>query len=187
MCSDGLSGMIKAEDIRTVLVSTSDPLDACKQLTERANQAGGHDNITVIVVRFEGDGLGPTQPTDEPVKYRKYGLPQTLNSNDATARPGGLPSATGTPAAPASEESERESRRLRVGHTMVGMSVPTPSGSHAVIDPATQRSSSGVPRPFPMEDEPVDLPTTGLPPSVMGFIVIGAVLVVVAAGFWLLR
>jgi len=56
MCSDGLSGMIRADDIRQVLVSVSDPLEACKVLTDRANQAGGHDNITVIVVRFDGEG-----------------------------------------------------------------------------------------------------------------------------------
>ena len=33
------------------------PLEACKMLTDRANQAGGHDNITVIVAKFDGAGL----------------------------------------------------------------------------------------------------------------------------------
>src|SRR4029079_7005418 len=57
MCSDGLSGMIRNEDIRQCLLGSPDPLEACKVLTDRANLAGGHDNITVIVVRFEGSGI----------------------------------------------------------------------------------------------------------------------------------
>ena len=84
-------------------------------------------------------------------------------------------------ASPVSEEAERESRRLRVGHTMVGMTSPLAAGQG--FDPTLARSPSGRARPF---EEPVDLPTTGLPPSVVGFIV-GAFLLVVAMGFWLLR
>ncbi|HSO33489.1 MAG TPA: Stp1/IreP family PP2C-type Ser/Thr phosphatase, partial [Labilithrix sp.] len=54
LCSDGLSGMVRYEEIRELLKSSVEPLDICKALTERANQAGGHDNITVIVVQFDG-------------------------------------------------------------------------------------------------------------------------------------
>jgi PPM family protein phosphatase len=184
MCSDGLSGMIRTEDIRQVLLNVPEPLEACKVLTDRANQAGGHDNITVIVVRFDGEGLPSVSPDDEPVKYRKYGLPQTSPS-DATVRPGGI-AMTGTEAAPASEEAQRESRSLRVGHTMVGVTPPLSGGSSPAFDPSPQRSPSNPPSPqYP--EEPVDLPTTGLPPTVVGFIVVGAFLLVVAMGFWLLR
>ena len=56
LCSDGLSGMVRFDDIREALRTTSEPLDACKALTERANQAGGHDNITVIVVAVRRRG-----------------------------------------------------------------------------------------------------------------------------------
>src|SRR5262249_28885094 len=45
LCSDGLSGMVRFDDIRDVLLTIPDPLEACKILTDRANQAGGHDNI----------------------------------------------------------------------------------------------------------------------------------------------
>jgi hypothetical protein len=38
-----------------------------------------------------------------------------------------------------------------------------------------------------MPEEPVELPTTGLPPQVVGAIVVGLLLLVVVAGFWLLR
>ncbi len=181
MCSDGLSGMIRAEDIRSALVTYDEPLEICKVLTEKANQAGGHDNITVIVVKFDGEGLSPVTAEDEPVKYRKYGLPQSVSISDPTVRPGGV-SLVPTVDAPVSEEAERESRALRVGHTMVG--VTSPLATTPGFDGGLARSPSGRARPF---EEPVDLPTSGLPPSVVGFIVVGAFLLVVAMGFWLLR
>src|SRR5690606_19240084 len=73
LCSDGLSGMLRYEEIREILRSSSEPLEICKTLTERANQAGGHDNVTVVIVQFEGDGLPPAEGA-EPLKYRKYTL-----------------------------------------------------------------------------------------------------------------
>jgi PPM family protein phosphatase len=180
MCSDGLSGMIRSEDIRQSVLSVPDPLDTCKVLTDRANLAGGHDNITVIVVRFDGSALSDPMPEDEPVKYRKYALPQSAPS-DATVRPVGSSLSGQVQTAPPSEEAQRESRSLRVGHTMVGVQSPLSGAPGA---PSTHRS--GAPRGF-FGEEPVDLPTTGLPPSVVGFIVVGAFLLVVAMGFWLLR
>jgi protein phosphatase len=74
LCSDGLSGMVRFEDIRETLRTGAEPLDVCKALTERANQAGGHDNITVIIVQFDGTSLKPFDPAGEPLKYRKYVL-----------------------------------------------------------------------------------------------------------------
>ncbi len=50
LCSDGLSGKISREEIRD-LVYQNDSETACKKLTDLANQRGGEDNITVIVVR----------------------------------------------------------------------------------------------------------------------------------------
>ena len=50
LCSDGLSGKISREEIRD-LVYQNDSASACRKLTDLANQRGGEDNITVIVVR----------------------------------------------------------------------------------------------------------------------------------------
>jgi PPM family protein phosphatase len=72
LCSDGLSGMVRFEDIRDTLRGGAEPLDICKALTEKANQAGGHDNITVIIVQFDGEGLKPLEADPEPLKYKKY-------------------------------------------------------------------------------------------------------------------
>jgi protein phosphatase len=54
LCSDGLNGMLRDDEIRGVLASNADvPQAACRQLVDRANAEGGEDNITVIVLRHE--------------------------------------------------------------------------------------------------------------------------------------
>jgi len=51
LCSDGLSGMLDDQEIREVLAAQgSVPQAACRELVERANERGGEDNITVIVM-----------------------------------------------------------------------------------------------------------------------------------------
>jgi serine/threonine protein phosphatase PrpC len=53
LCSDGLSGMLNDEDIRTLLQEEGDDLDIkCERLIDAANHNGGTDNITVILVRY---------------------------------------------------------------------------------------------------------------------------------------
>jgi protein phosphatase len=185
LCSDGLSGMIRGEDIRQTLLTVPDPLEACKVLTEKANQAGGHDNITVIVVKFDGAGLAHVGPGEPPLKYQKYALPQAGSESEATVRPNAVP-VTGAvhQSGPPSAEAARESRSLRVGHTMVGAMSPLAAHAPSSAIPSTQRSAN--PGPI-LPEEPVELPTTGLPPQVVGAIVVGLLLLVVVAGFWLLR
>jgi serine/threonine protein phosphatase PrpC len=53
LCSDGLTEMVTAEDITRVLADEQDPERAAQQLIDLANERGGHDNITVIVARFD--------------------------------------------------------------------------------------------------------------------------------------
>ena len=58
LCSDGLSGKLRAEDIRNIVASSNGDLTrACDGLVEEANNRGGEDNITVVLARFMGDDL----------------------------------------------------------------------------------------------------------------------------------
>jgi protein phosphatase len=63
LCSDGLSDMLADEQIREVLEQHGAELQAaCDVLIQRANEQGGHDNISVILLRIlpgipESDGL----------------------------------------------------------------------------------------------------------------------------------
>ena len=59
LCSDGLSGMITDDEILRVVESTQDLTDACRQLVAMANEHGGEDNITCVIVRIEQDPATP--------------------------------------------------------------------------------------------------------------------------------
>jgi protein phosphatase len=53
LCSDGLSNMVEDERLKQVVMLASSPQEACRQLIREANQAGGEDNITAILVQLE--------------------------------------------------------------------------------------------------------------------------------------
>jgi len=60
LCSDGLSGKLRAEDIQQIVLnSKGDLVQACNALVDEANSRGGEDNITVVLARFLGDDLEP--------------------------------------------------------------------------------------------------------------------------------
>jgi protein phosphatase len=50
LCSDGLTNEVPIEQISDVLVGSRDPRDAAETLVDMANQAGGNDNATVVVL-----------------------------------------------------------------------------------------------------------------------------------------
>jgi protein phosphatase len=53
LCSDGLTDELSDQQIAEILAGTREPSECCKLLVDRANEAGGKDNITAIVVRFD--------------------------------------------------------------------------------------------------------------------------------------
>ncbi|HKO56804.1 MAG TPA: protein phosphatase 2C domain-containing protein, partial [Thermoanaerobaculia bacterium] len=54
LCSDGLTGMVPEDEIlRVVTQSNGDIERACQQLIEAANERGGLDNVTAILVKSE--------------------------------------------------------------------------------------------------------------------------------------
>ena len=59
--------MVTNEEISEVLREISEPEAACQQLLERAIGAGGNDNITIVVARFDPldspNSFGPTTLT----------------------------------------------------------------------------------------------------------------------------
>jgi protein phosphatase len=55
LCSDGLTTMIADDDIARILQrSGGDVAAAADALVDEANERGGEDNITVVLLRFEG-------------------------------------------------------------------------------------------------------------------------------------
>lgn len=57
LCSDGLSNMVEDSTIHKI-VKNAPSLDAAARiLVDRANDNGGADNISVVLVRPEGSGV----------------------------------------------------------------------------------------------------------------------------------
>lgn len=57
LCSDGLSNELDADTIRRLAAPPAEIDAACAALINAAKQAGGHDNITVLLAEMGGDGL----------------------------------------------------------------------------------------------------------------------------------
>ncbi len=75
LCSDGLSGQVRADEIGRVVSEEPDLVAVCKRLIDMANESGGPDNITVIAARFEGEGLTDASGADaEDVRHRVFML-----------------------------------------------------------------------------------------------------------------
>ena len=114
LCSDGLTSMINEDQIAAVLSQEPDLDRAGEQLIALANEAGGRDNITVILFRLEdvggGDdladqptvvGLAPAAPVET-----SDGEHGTSSSTGAAA--GARRSATLTATAPSRQRSRTQ-------------------------------------------------------------------------------
>jgi serine/threonine protein phosphatase PrpC len=53
LCSDGLTDLVDDGSIATILLETTRSSDACERLVQRALDAGGRDNVTVIVAAYQ--------------------------------------------------------------------------------------------------------------------------------------
>lgn len=77
LCSDGLSGLVRSEEIAAAAFNEPDVRIICRNLVEWANERGGPDNVTVVAARFDGEGLVQASSTDE-FGYLPFPLEGTL-------------------------------------------------------------------------------------------------------------
>jgi serine/threonine protein phosphatase PrpC len=77
LCSDGLSDLVPAETIRGIVERhAGSPDAAARELIETANQAGGKDNVTVVVVQGEQFQSAAPVVAAEPARGRRgWALP----------------------------------------------------------------------------------------------------------------
>ncbi len=134
MCSDGLSGLVRAPEIARTACEERDVRAICQRLVDRANELGGHDNITVIAVRFDGDALESIVDGDT-IGYNALPLAGTLNDETReTPIPRREPRSTlrsdptpryGTPV-PSRAILEEEFAKARAAEEAVLLAVPEP-------------------------------------------------------------
>jgi protein phosphatase len=126
LCSDGLTTMLSEQEIATVLTSRSSLRAAGEALIAAANQAGGRDNITVLLVRLQDarapSGNGAEQPT-------MTGAPAigAVQEPAAEAPAAGPATRVRTPRAPSVEgrgpATRRRGRRIRRAGVLVAVLV----------------------------------------------------------------
>ena len=91
LCSDGLSGQVKKEEIGELYAKNPDLATFCGVLIDLANERGGPDNITCIAARFDGEGLASSDG-QAAVGHQVY----PLDEHESTTAP--VPVYTGSPA-----------------------------------------------------------------------------------------
>ncbi|MGB7211207.1 MAG: protein phosphatase 2C domain-containing protein [Gemmatimonadales bacterium] len=82
LCSDGLSGQVKKDEIGAIANANQDLGALCSALIDLANERGGPDNITAIAVRFDGEGL-EAPGGDDAIGHQVY----PLQEGDSTTEP----------------------------------------------------------------------------------------------------
>ncbi|HYQ29014.1 MAG TPA: hypothetical protein VER04_17410, partial [Polyangiaceae bacterium] len=82
LCSDGLNKMVKDQQIRETLVQQRDPEAAVYGLIELANDAGGRDNVTVILIKVLDRSLHDlvTVPSPPPDPAEREHEPSAFNA-----------------------------------------------------------------------------------------------------------
>ena len=137
-----------------------EPLEICKSLTERANAAGGHDNITVIIVQFDG----PTLKEDAPRAIRS----STGSTSPPTRREETKTAAMTAPNRAASPRPPTRRPRLR--------------GPRRILPPSG--TSAGA---RDHDYDRVDIPGTHVPIWMVVGIVTGVIVLLAGTAFLLLR
>lgn len=128
LCSDGLSGQVRAPELSEAVEAASDLSALCRELVARANATGGPDNITVVAARFDGEGLLPCTDADE-VGHRRFpiGTPTpdasllVVRGAEPSARPAPPPAAAAGVTPGELAERQDRARVMYVGLAIVAV------------------------------------------------------------------
>jgi protein phosphatase len=174
LCSDGLSGQITKDDIKNVLTNEKDLVSACKKLIDIANENGGPDNITVILSRFEGEGL-PEDGDDEDVGHRVFTVP-----DGGSTPPMGMERLSEGPTAPMRPSADR---------TTMPVDQPKAPPEPEATGPAAVSGSTGGVDTEADTLESIDTRAIPEPPASTGgstgkMVLIGVLVLIVAVAGW---
>jgi protein phosphatase len=128
LCSDGLTSMISEQRVTQILAASQTLDEAGDRLIDEANEAGGRDNITVVLFRLEevGSDAGADRPTmvgesapvvsGEPSSPSRTSGAESVSSAVAVAprpaRAARIPSSSGVEAPPAPRRRRRFAKPL---------------------------------------------------------------------------
>ena len=122
LCSDGLSGMVQDEEILKIVSGAADIREACANLISRANEHGGEDNITAVLIKIEE--LPGDAPTEEiPAAKAKAGA--------GGAGAAGAATGSGAPKAAAAANGEDDDEDLGISEEPTAPGIPGTQGSRS--------------------------------------------------------
>ena len=105
LCSDGLYSMVPEENIAAVLAAVDDPARVARRLVSEAKNGGGHDNITVVVLRFDEAPAGQAGVSDAAAAEGATAVLPAVGDEPATAE---LPAVGDQPATTEAGPGEAE-------------------------------------------------------------------------------
>ena len=117
LCSDGLTTMLAEDRLAAVLLAHATLHGAGEALIAAANEAGGRDNITVVLLRVEELDAGASPPTQESSVVQGAAAPSIPPPASAAAAAGAAATGSAATLAPAAErvqEAPVVPRRPRV-------------------------------------------------------------------------
>ncbi|HVE80109.1 MAG TPA: Stp1/IreP family PP2C-type Ser/Thr phosphatase [Gemmatimonadaceae bacterium] len=149
LCSDGLSGQVRKEEIAQIAAQERDLTALCRRLIDRANELGGPDNITVVAARFDGDGL-QTAGTADAVGHSVFRLSEesgtpTVPVERFTPRSAAAPPVPAANSAPRPAAADGAGRGMLLVIVLVGallllgvavMAMRRARGERAGLEPA---------------------------------------------------
>ena len=62
LCCDGVIAHLSDDDIHKIIRDSPDPQTACQKIVDLANERGGSDNISLIILSSEGSDTKETEP-----------------------------------------------------------------------------------------------------------------------------
>lgn len=137
LCSDGLSGQVRASDIARIVAEDPDLVATCRKLIDLANENGGPDNITVIAARFEGEGLD-TATEEEIPAHQAYSSESEMRATmpvNAASIPEFEPDTT---------EQASPDRDATTDEVPVASSIMTDSGPRATVPAAPSAAANPI-------------------------------------------
>jgi PPM family protein phosphatase len=140
--SDGLHGPVTDEEMKHVLLAEPDPKKACETLVARALDREGPDNISVVVIRFEGEGLPEPEPNPS-LGFAAFDPGEDPNDPEPPRRPPSPPMDKVTEEVPVRPDLIDAASPGALPTSMVSPTASTPSSSSELQ--AVNESTS---RPF---------------------------------------
>jgi protein phosphatase len=124
ICSDGLTSMVPEARVAEIVVGAPTLARAGRALIEAANDAGGRDNITVVLFRLGDVEAGDGLRGDRGATTELSAVDRPSGAVAVAAPPAPAPATTVAPRAPRPPSSAREApprrRRRRVPAALVG-------------------------------------------------------------------